>query len=263
MLDILLWGKLLATELNLNQTEGAAFQKQNSYVNLLETEHQKADIVRSSGCQESASKTKHVLLARVEGPLPMPAEWFHLAMHCTLRLGRHRSRQLVAVCPDRWCFQHMLGCTAKAPPGHSERPRSRGFLVCKDRWKYHLRVSSENWKPCSQTKSPNQRHPLWATAVEQEAERWAPCPKAEPKGPSPGSCQLMRPGWLTGIRDRLHLAMWFICCWRLSGHTPPLQTASAVSLPKLCLHNGSLLVNLHKAKGKPSPALTPSQFNSC
>ena len=146
MLDILLWGKLQATELNLNWTETAAFQKQNSYMNLLEIEHQKADIIHSAGCQESASKTKHVLLARVEGPLPMPAVWLHFALHCVLRLGRQCSRQLVAIHPDRTCFQHMLRCTAKALPGHSERPRShrQTLLACKNQRTRHLRVSSEN-----------------------------------------------------------------------------------------------------------------------
>lgn len=76
------------------------------YVSLLETEHQKADIVRSAGCQESASRTKRVLLACAFGPLPMPAERFHSALHCALRPGRRHSRQLVR---GRARFQHTLG----------------------------------------------------------------------------------------------------------------------------------------------------------
>lgn len=84
-------------------------------------------------------------------------------------------------------------------------------------------------------------------------------PQAEPKGQCLGSCQHPDEVWiLTGIRDRLQLGTWFICCWRLPGHTHAHQTASTASLPKLHLHGRNLLVNLHTARGLSSAS--PSSY---
>lgn len=71
----------------------------------------------------------------------------------------------------------------------------------------------------------------------------------------PGDCGWagsLASSWYPSIPPGLYLLV-------TASRTHPWRAASPMSLPKHCLHNRSLLANLHRADGKPSPP-SPSSY---
>lgn len=90
-------GKTVGKRTEFKSNQSGSFPEAKQPCEFIGNRAPKEAIKHSAGCQGSASKTKHVLLACAEGLLPVPAEC-HLSPW-GLWLGRQPGQQLVPIHP--------------------------------------------------------------------------------------------------------------------------------------------------------------------